>query len=239
MLKVFHENGLGLFAHPVQKFTGKVRSQLPSLKVDTEANKVEALLVVLQLGARFGNAALRVSTNSINNPYDQLSIKICETWLQKKHIENFIRLYPDSDSPPLRPLLQATNIAFSSPLGTGIRHDVGPWYAVRTVYVANIPQDLYDQIVLNFPPYTPQATSPCETCTQKPCITACPAKAIAHGTPANLQACSQFRIGNESVCAKRCHARLACPVGIKSRYSDAQLDYHYGVSLQSIKSYFA
>jgi hypothetical protein len=50
--------------------------------------------------------------------------------------------------------------------------------------------------------------------------------------------CSHFRLQENSPCHDRCLARLACPVAPEHRYELAQVQYHYGRSLQTIRTYF-
>jgi len=73
------------------------------------------------------------------------------------------------------------------------------------------------------------ATAPplCETCEEKPCLTACPVSALtANGY--DLEGCHSFLDTNRgSACMQGgCAVRCACPAGAKYRRVDAQSAYH-------------
>ncbi|MFM2263041.1 MAG: hypothetical protein RI959_1717 [Pseudomonadota bacterium] len=116
-----------------------------------------------------------------------------------------------------------------SPLGLGVDAEWGSWFAYRAVVLAR-----------THLPATPKRalTSPCLTCVDQPCISACPAGALACDQPSpwRLQTCLTHRLQPASGCQDRCSARNACPVGEASRYSDEQVAYHCLHSLAAIRS---
>jgi hypothetical protein len=116
-----------------------------------------------------------------------------------------------------------------SPLRVGINPVWGTWFAYRALVLAAT--DLPVSVPLS-------SVSPCLTCPDQPCIRHCPAAALASGA-LQLDRCVSWRRQPASVCSDRCLARLACPVASARRYSDAQIRYHYGVSMDFIRQYDA
>jgi epoxyqueuosine reductase QueG len=103
----------------------------------------------------------------------------------------------------------------------------GSWFAYRVVVLADT----------EFEPTSPlTAASPCHSCTEKPCLSACPAEALEHGD-FSLKLCIDYRLREHSQCKAQCLARLACPIAPEHRYSMEQINYHYGRSMQTIEEY--
>ena len=135
-------------------------------------------------------------------------------------------LYPFGDYlVPLTQLGEWVGWSHPSPIGQGISEQFGVWFAYRTAVLLNG----------NFPT-TPriQTTSPCQSCAEKPCITACPVGAAQEDT-FHITPCVNFRLSDHSPCADRCLARLACPVAPEHRYTLSQIQYHYTQSLITIR----
>ena len=79
---------------------------------------------------------------------------------------------------------------------------------------------------LDCPPVAAQP-SPCDSCADRPCLSACPVGAFSPGRY-DLAACSGFLntpAGDDCV-TFNCAARRACPVGAEFRYSGAQSAFH-------------
>jgi len=79
-------------------------------------------------------------------------------------------------------------------------------------------------------------SSPCATCDGRPCVSACPANALA-GKDFDLDACLNWRMAPQSTCADTCRARLACPIGDEHRYDASQIRHSYGRSLDMLRHY--
>ncbi|MCP5099403.1 MAG: hypothetical protein GY943_27935 [Chloroflexi bacterium] len=165
------------------------------------------------------------------NPIDHYSIKISQTFITK-HLLNkqAVRLYPLTEFIiPLQQLGEHAGWCHSSPLGLGISPKFGVWYAYRTAYLINAPLPIITA--------TRQA-SPCNSCERKPCLTACPAKALHPYNPINISACAAHRLRPHSSCVNQCLSRLACPIAPEHQYSIEQISYHYEDSLTTLRHYY-
>ena len=105
-----------------------------------------------------------------------------------------------------------------SPLGLTLHPDYGLWHGYRGALL------FADALALHAPRERP---SPCASCTERPCLTACPAEAfdaIRYDVPACVRHLEQHPGGD---CMQRgCLARHACPVGGAYRYIAAQAQFH-------------
>ena len=124
------------------------------------------------------------------------------------------------DGPPWHPFvrwMQATGQAFVSPLGLAIHPRYGLWFALRAAL-------LFDRVL---PLEQPQETSPCETCRDRPCLTACPVDAFTGQAYAAEKCRDHLATTAGADCmALGCRARRACPVGTAWRYTPAHAAFH-------------
>jgi hypothetical protein len=107
-----------------------------------------------------------------------------------------------------------------SPPGLLIDPEFGLWNAFRTVLVFNQPIDIPD---------LPANAHPCDSCSEKPCLNACPVASITVGAfDANV--CIDHVISKRGdVCSSTgCIARNACPIGLKYAYENEQQAFHMG-----------
>ncbi len=126
------------------------------------------------------------------------------------------------DGPPWLPFqrwAQRADVVFPSPVGMLIHPDHGLWHAYRGALafkgeVEGLPQ-------------RDERASPCETCTDKPCLTTCPVAAF-DGTRYDVDACAgHMRRPEGADCLDLgCRARRACPVGRDAVYVPAQARFH-------------
>jgi len=145
-------------------------------------------------------------------------------------------LFPDRSlaiAPVLQDLGRAAGWHNPSPLGNGIHPQHGLWFAYRSVVAIDIDIEVGDRSRLTARPV--RSESPCVSCANQPCISACPPSALSLGAAPNLAACVNFRTSDQSPCAERCLARQKCPVGLQSRYADEQIQYFYRQSLRSLQ----
>jgi ferredoxin len=112
-----------------------------------------------------------------------------------------------------RTLAIRAGIGSPSRLGLVIHPVYGPWLGLRA---ACFLPDVLDP--------TPMFADLCDGCAA-PCVSACPGEAFIDGAW-DVGICASFH-REASVCARRCDARVACPVGEDQRYSALQRHYHY------------
>lgn len=115
-----------------------------------------------------------------------------------------------------------------SPFRVGIDPHWGSWFAYRAVLLTDG----------DFSPSQPVDRShPCADCVDRPCLAACPPRALDHGF--DLKACAGERLRPGAACAEGCLARQACPVGAEHRYAAEQIRHSYSRSLAMLRQYFA
>jgi ferredoxin len=125
------------------------------------------------------------------------------------------------EGPPYWPFqrwaMRAEPVAVS-PLGILIHPRYGLWHAYRAALLFGDSLDL--------PPPAAEP-SPCESCAERPCLTACPVGAFT-GSEYRVEACVTHIAAPAGVlCMEEgCRARDACPVGRAYRYPAAQIRFH-------------
>ncbi|WDZ78676.1 ferredoxin [Ensifer adhaerens] len=124
--------------------------------------------------------------------------------------------------PPWQPFqqwaMQAEGLK-PSPLGILIHPRFGLWHGYRGALGFDRPL-----------PETGEraAEHPCDRCTAKPCMSACPANALAEER-FEVGLCRghlRSEAGRAGCLSAGCLSRAACPVGSDSRYSEGQLRFH-------------
>jgi hypothetical protein len=105
-----------------------------------------------------------------------------------------------------------------SPLGLNIHPTYGLWHAYRAALLFPVEFDL---------PRPSVGSHPCESCTEQPCLSACPVSAF-DGFSYNVAACGEHikTDAGEGCMDGGCLARRACPVGQKFTYSKPQAQFH-------------
>jgi|AntDeeMinimDraft_5_1070356.scaffolds.fasta_scaffold02534_5 hypothetical protein len=125
-----------------------------------------------------------------------------------------------NDGPPWPPFVAWARRAepvVESPIGILVHPDYGLWHAYRGAIL------LAHRIALPAPDRRP---SPCDTCPDQPCRSACPVAAFSPGGY-DVAACVEFLSGDEGTrCGGGCLARRACPVGQQYNYPRAQQALH-------------
>lgn len=105
-----------------------------------------------------------------------------------------------------------------SPLGLLIHSDWGLWHSYRGA--------LGFRERLDLPPRA-DGPHPCESCANRPCLTACPVSAFSAEHPYDHAACHRHVEGAGEDCRLHaCAARRACPVAAGKRYSPPQAAFH-------------
>ncbi|NWF39614.1 hypothetical protein F3F96_10755 [Mariprofundus sp. NF] len=164
------------------------------------------------------------------DPIDCFSVDRVAQWLAETHPEAAYEIiYPASQRiVPLQALGGLAGWHHASPFRIGINQTWGSWFAYRVAVLADTDLNPTINVALG---------SPCLSCSDKACITACPADALAD-SKFSLQRCVDYRLQEESSCKKQCLSRLSCPVATEHRYTLEQINYHYGRSMQSIEEYY-
>jgi hypothetical protein len=135
--------------------------------------------------------------------------------------------YP-SDGPPYLPFqrwaMKAEPVR-SSPIGILIHPEYGLWHGYRGA--------LAFAEALPLPPRDDRA-SPCETCTDRPCLSTCPVAAFDQDGY-DVPACADhLRAQAGADCMTQgCRARRACPVGRGYIYEAAQAEFHMAAFLRA------
>jgi epoxyqueuosine reductase len=125
-----------------------------------------------------------------------------------------------SDGPPYAPFIAwalATGRFWQSPTGMLVHDVAGLMISIRGAL--QFEEGMRD---------VPWGASPCETCAQKPCITACPVDALSADRPYDVPACKAYLdtpAGMECM-TRGCHVRRACPVSQSFGRIDAQSAFH-------------
>lgn len=105
----------------------------------------------------------------------------------------------------------------ASPLGLLIHPQYGLWQAFRGAL-------LFDQMIAL--PQPDGFSHPCDVCSEKPCLSACPVDAF-DGVDFAVQRCRDYLPRQGFTCMDQgCQARLACPIGRDYAYVPDQQRFH-------------
>ncbi len=123
--------------------------------------------------------------------------------------------------PPYHPFpswAQQAEPVWPSPLGVLVHRDYGLWHAYRGALCFDSRIEL---------PLGTAGESPCSSCADRPCLSACPVSAFS-GQDYNVPACAAHiaQPEGEDCIALGCRARRACPVGVDFRYQPEQAAFH-------------
>lgn len=162
------------------------------------------------------------------DPIDDFSTHEVRRWLAAQaNGRRYAIVYPGERLIGLQTLGERAGWHFASPFMVGINERWGTWFAYRVAVLADT----------DFAPTRPvSGESPCMTCRSRPCVAACPAKAV-ESDGFNLANCVSYRLRPDSACRTTCLARLACPVRADHRYDDDQIRHAYTISMRFIEAY--
>ena len=205
--------------------------QLPdALRNECDPARNYSQLILIGNGGRaMWQAILREGGRSAD-PIDDFSVREVRRWLAAQASgRSYEIVYPGERLVGLQSLGECAGWHFASPFMVGINERWGTWFAYRVAVLANT----------DFEPTRPvPGESPCTACRPRPCVSACPGKAI-EDSDFNLADCVRYRLRPDSACQTTCMARLACPVRAEHRYDDEQIRHAYTVSLRFIEQYQA
>jgi|TARA_Y100000310_G_C20673939_1_gene811786 ferredoxin-like protein FixX len=201
-----------------------VRAKVAACTQDLDA--YSQLLLYGHAGRRFWER-LTESEKDSSNRFDEKSVRLISAGLERfAKGSPYKILYPGIARVPLQDLGRLSGWHHDSPLGLGIHPTFGLWFAYRGVVLSET----------TFNPTIPlRDASPCLSCDDDPCISACPAKVLSHDG-FDVNKCVSYRLEQASNCASKCIARIACPV-TEHRYAEEQMTYHYSHSLATIKHF--
>jgi hypothetical protein len=140
----------------------------------------------------------------------------------------------DQDRVDLRRLAERCGLGVVSPyLELLIHPTFGPWVSVRGVVASPAPL-----AATPGPPF-----DPCGPC-PRPCLAACPVGAYRPGARFDVLRCAAHRLASDDApppaatsCADRCHARLACVVGVEHAYGPDELRHRHRAGLPTIRAW--
>ena len=188
------------------------------------------LLLIGHGGKRMWEAVQASQFRDTHDPIDSFSVDRLKSWFSDHYPScKYKIIYPDRQRiVALQSLGELVGWHHRSPFRIGINQLWGSWFAYRLAVLCDSSFEVSEAM---------RFISPCETCIEKPCITACPADAL-QGCDFSLKRCINHRLSSDSSCHDQCLARLSCPVAPQPRYTTQQINYHYCRSLQSIQEYY-
>lgn len=219
----------GLNLHAVLDFDALPAHLAADLRRDFAPAHACRQLVLIGNAGRSMWAAMKASGIASADPIDDFSVRAVSQWFAAQFpAHRYTLLYPGDAPVGLQTLGALAGWHRPTPFMLGILPQWGSWFGYRVALLTDT----------DLPPTEPlRAASPCEACTARPCIAACPAQAMAE-EGFSLERCVAYRLQPESRCRACCVARDACPVGREHRYDDEQIRHSYSISLRAIEQYF-
>ena len=159
------------------------------------------------------------------DPMDRWSRRIVDALAAKT---GGMALYPFADLKPRLPFLDWAERAeglHRSPIGLLIHPDWGLWHAYRGALALHARLDL---------PSREHRPSPCDSCQDKPCLSACPVDALVPGQYDAVVCLGHIgTVAGEECMRLNCRARRACPVGAAYHYGLQQATFHMSAFLKA------
>ena len=193
-----------------------------------EPTPYRQLILIGHQGRDFWAALQRRGLHG-SHPVDTFVAECVRDWMNGPMAGHAWELvFPGARPVGLQRLGEIAGWHHASPFRVGVDAEWGSWFAYRAVVLADTAL-----------PVTPRRSlpSPCLSCSDQPCVGACPAGALERSGAFHLRACIEYRLQSGSACQDRCLARNACPVGEAHSYTEAQTAYHYLHSLPAIRAY--
>ncbi len=186
-------------------------------------------LLLIGHGGRRLWERVKVAGLASEHPIDEFTVAAVREWFAAQLPgSGYALLYPGDAPVGLQALGRLAGWHHESPFRVGVNAEWGSWFAYRAVALTDA----------DLPPSAPLAgASPCASCAARPCVTACPAGALA-GDDFSLPKCIAYRRQPESRCRITCVARTSCPVRPEHRYDDDQIAHSYSRSLAMIEKFY-
>ncbi len=150
-------------------------------------------------------------------PMDRWSLRVISALAEEL---GALPVFPFGGPPyhPFQSWAQKAEPVWPSPLGVLIHHDYGLWHAYRGVLCFDSRIEL---------PFRATDASPCGSCVDQPCLSACPVSAFSSQSY-DVPVCAAHiaQPEGEDCIALGCRARRACPVGTDFRYQPEQAAFH-------------
>ena len=203
----------------LQEFSWNVRGGFYLEEGDAlYAKGFRTLLMVGNLGGAYWKHFMREKKDHVEHPLDDWT-KTKLSILGEKFSCTLV--YP-FEGPPYYPFVtwaKRAEVLEQSPIGILIHPEYGLWHSYRAAL-------LWDS-VLDIPP-KPSHTHPCNTCTEKPCLTTCPISAVSEKNGLDFKACKNYlRTEAAFACYQQCcQARRSCIIGPQHGYGEEHSMYH-------------
>ena len=167
--------------------------------------------------SRFSRSA--ESGDGHSDPLDRWSRRVLTAVAEELEA---LAVFPfDQPSPPFLRWAQKAEPSLSpSPLGLLIHPRLGLWHSYRGALCFAERLSLPEPVM---------EASPCESCVERPCLSACPVAAF-DGASYDVAGCAAHLAtpAGDRCFAVSCQARRACPVGAEHRYGPEQARFHMG-----------
>lgn len=217
-------DAVGLNLQAIFDLAGLPSELLAALRKTHEVSRFRQLILIGHGGRQLWES-ITASGIAGADPVDSFTRDALTRWFSAHHPDaTYAFAYPGDITVDLQRLGTLAGWHHPSPFGVGINAQWGSWFAYRAAVLADT--------ALPATPTT-QGISPCTTCSEHPCIAACPADALTGGR-ISLVKCLAYRGQPDSHCRDTCVARESCPVAPQHRYVEEQLKHCYGRSLESI-----
>ena len=200
----------------------------PAYRIGSESHR--AAIVIGNGGGAFwsayrAHADTHPGFDTRDHPLDDFTAEIMETRVAplaaSLGVDAELRLPFRASEPPVSfvHLAEAAGLGRRSLLAVLIHPEFGPWIALRGALLIDAEIDA---------PRPAAHFDPCPSCVDRPCITTCPAQAVAYPAGWDVWRCVDHRIADATACADRCEARVACVYGRAHRYPAEALAHHHG-----------
>ena len=194
-----------------------------------EKTQAYSQLLMIAHGGRKMWEVLQEHAISSANPIDDFSQQIVQQYFKSELPQHKFKIvYPSPNAIGLTKLGALAGWHHESPFRIGVNKTWGSWFAYRVVVLADTDFEPHKNI---------ETQSPCLSCVEKSCISACPADALKSGS-LSLNSCIDYRKKTASLCKNTCLSRVSCPVATQHRYTEEQVNYHYSVSMETIDRYY-